>query len=106
MILEFQYLICFSIFVVLQSLAINGIFEASREGMVIYPFRIFLSRYISEYWMNPIFNCIRCMSSFWGAVTFFITVIPLFGFCWIELWGGALDVFILCSLNYFFYKRL
>jgi len=106
MIIELQYLICFSIFIALQSLVINGIFAATREGMFLYPVRLFVAKYVSKYWMNPIFGCISCMSSLWGIVTFSSIVIPLFGFHWVEILILIFDIFILCVLNYYFYKKL
>lgn len=100
------YLIGFILFVVLQSLAINGIFESMREGMIFYNFRMWLSKYVSEYWMNPLGNCVKCMSSFYGGITFWGTVIPLFGFHLFEIWIFIFDVFILLVLNYWIYKKL
>lgn len=100
------YLFCFSVFVVLQSLAINGIHESMSEGQVLNPFKKWLSKYVSEYWMNPLGNCVRCMASVYGSITFWFLVVPIFGFYFIEILIFIFDVFILVSLNYFFYKRL
>ena len=113
------YLIAFFIFAVLQALAINGIHESMRgsclddiqrgricKGNILYPFKRKLEEYISDYWMNPLGNCVRCMSSLYGGITFWGTVIPIFGFHWIEVWIFVLDVFILVSLNYWIYKKL
>lgn len=113
------YLIGFILFAIVQAFAINGIFESARgqqrndlskgivyEGNILYPFKIWLSKYVSQYWMNPIFNCVKCMASCWGGITFWGTVLPLFGFYWIEIWVFVIDVFVLVSLNYYIYKKL
>lgn len=106
MIVELQYIIAFSIFVVLQSIAINGIYESMRQGNLLYPFKNWLSKYVSNHWMKPLGDCIRCMSTVYGGITFWGTVLPVFGFCYFEIWVFIIDVFILCSLNYYFYKKL
>lgn len=113
------YLVAFMFFVVLQSLVINGIYESMRggcvddiqkgkvcKGNILYPFRRMLEGFISDYWMNPIGNCVKCMASLYGGITFWGTVLPIIGFHWIEIWVFILDVFILVYLNYFFYKKL
>lgn len=115
----FFYLGSFLIFVLLQALAINGIYEAMRgscvndivkgkvcSGNILYPIKLWMEERFSDYWMNPIGNCIKCMSSLYGGITFWGTVIPLFGFHWIEIWIFVFDVFILVSLNYYVYKKL
>ena len=90
----------------MQSVFINGVHETTREGMIFYPARAFLSKYISEYWMNPMCNCIRCMSSVWGTITFWATILPLFDFNFYQLWVWIADMFILVVVNYFIYKKV
>ena len=112
-------LIGFCLFTIVQSFVINGIFESTRgsvrkdmikgevyEGNILYPVKVWLSKRVSDYWMNPICNCVKCMSSLWGGITFWGTIIPLFGFHFIEIWVFVLDVFLLVSLNYLVYKKL
>lgn len=106
MIVELQYLICFLIFVVLQSFFINGVHEITRGGMFFYQARLFLSKYISAYWMNPVCNCIKCMSSLWGTITFWATILPLFEFNFYLLWVWVSDMIILVVANYFIYKKV
>jgi hypothetical protein len=102
-----QYIIWFAIFCVLQSLAINGWHECFREGNIFHKlFGDFIDRNKKKNWALPIFGCVRCESSAIGSITFWCTAYPLFGFHWFGLWVWVMDVFILCSLNYFFYKRL
>lgn len=114
-----EYILSFSIFVILQGLAINGIKEVfdGKEvnelgkgmvtyGNVFYPLRKWLSKYISEYWQKPLWGCIRCMASFYGTITFFVTVLPLFGFNLFEVWVWVCDIFILVTVNWLIYKRV
>lgn len=114
------YLISFSIFVVLQSFAINGIFELCRGGCtndiikgkvcsgnlfyMISP--SFFERNKNKKWAAPLFGCVRCMASTGSLITFFPTVIYLFGFHWEEIFIWAFDAFILVSLNFYVYKKL
>lgn len=115
------YLICFSIFVVLQSLTINGIHECFNgkkfvdglskkveyTGEVLYMLAPeFFEKYKYRAWAKPLYRCVKCMSSVWGAVTFWPLVIFLFGFHFIELLVFVFDVFILVYLNFFFFKRV
>lgn len=114
------YLISFSLFVVLQSLMINGINESckgeklvdgvtgkvSYQGMIFYELAPkFFDKYKSKWWSRPLWVCVKCMASFWGTVTFLPFVIYLFGFRWIELFVLCMDIFILVYLNYYFYKK-
>lgn len=116
-----EYLICFSIFVVLQALAINGIYEAFRgnrfedgvtkkvqyTGMVFYMMApAFFERNKNKNWSKPFYSCIKCMASVYGAITFWSVVLSIFGFHVIEILIFIFDVCILCYLNFYFYKRI
>ncbi len=57
-----------------------------------------------EWWQKPLYSCPKCMASFWGFVTFWPTVLYIFGFHWIEIPIFVADVFALAFLNWFFYK--
>lgn len=114
------YLICFSIFVVLQSLAINGIYECFKgsklvdgisgkvdyQGMIFYMIAPeFFERNKFKFWAKT-YTCIKCMAGWAGTISFWLVVLPIFGFHWIEVTVNILDVCILISLNWFVYKRL
>jgi len=114
------YLVAFMIFVVLQSLAINGIYELFRGGCIENDMKKgrvcsgnlfymispeFFERNKNKTWASPFFGCVKCMASFYSLITFFPTVIYLFGFHWEEIFIWAFDAFILVFLNYFFYKK-
>lgn len=100
-----KYLIPFLIFVVLQSLFINGVKELYSEGMILHRLRLFFDKHINEFWRKPLYSCIRCMSGLYGALTFFPPVIYFFGFMWEQILVFVFDVGVLIYLNYFFYKR-
>jgi hypothetical protein len=117
----FLYLVSFSVFVVLQSLAINGIYDCFRgsaikddvskkisyQGMVLYKIApTFFEKYKYREWSKPLYSCIRCMASVYGALTYFPTVIYFWGFKWIEIPVFLFDIFILVYLNFYFYKKL
>lgn len=113
-------LMCFFIFVVFQSLVINGVYESFKgskyvdeNGKVTYGGMIFYNispkffeKVRFKWWVKPMWGCIKCMASVWGAITFWPTVIYLFGFLWVEIPIFIADVFMLVYLNYFFYKRI
>lgn len=113
-------LICFSIFVVLQSLMLNGLYECFRgasmlkdngdhdhyDGMIFYMIAPkFFERNKKKFWAKT-YTCIKCISGWGGTLTFWIVIIPAFGFYWFEFVGYVFDIFILVALNPFFYKKL
>lgn len=100
-----SYVISFLVFIVLQSMFINGVKELYSEGMLFYKFRLFIDKYISDFWRKPIYSCIRCMAGLYGAITFFPTTIYLFGWKWELIPVYIFDVGILIFLNFYFYKR-
>lgn len=117
---DILYLVGFCLFVVLQSLFINGINYSFSGGCVneINKGKIckgnifymispsFFEKCRGKWWTLPIWGCIRCQSSFWGAITFWPVVVYLFGFHWVQVGVFLFDVPILCSLNYYIYKKL
>lgn len=104
----------FAIFVLLQAAFINGMYDFMKgymdsgkaHGNLGYLlFHEFIEKHDDKVWAKPIFSCVKCMSSFWGAVTFFPPVIMLFGFHWNELIIFFYDVIILVFLNFFLFKK-
>jgi hypothetical protein len=87
------------------------IIEAKHSVMI----RSALGKYqfIKEYedykytkWLRkPIIQCIKCMSSFWGALTFWPVVLFLFGFNWLEIPVFFADMFSLTYLNWVLYLK-
>jgi hypothetical protein len=115
-----EYFICFGIFVILESLAINGIhwaFEGgctndikkgrSCTGNIFYLIAPeFFEKNKGKKWTLPLWGCVRCQSSVCGGIIFWGTVLPIFGFSLIEIWIFVLNTFILVSLNWIIYKKL
>ena len=115
------YLIGFGLFVVFQALIINVWHESftgqklvdgitgkiSYQGMIGYMIAPeWIEKNKKKIWLKPIIGCVKCESSVIGGVIFWGTILPLFGFHFIEIWIWVMDVFILVYLNYFFYKRV
>lgn len=100
-----QYLLCFLVFAFLQAMFINGWHDSFSEGNIFNPIKKWVSKRVNEYWLRPVFGCVRCESSLIGALTFFPTVIYFFGFRWEEIVVYVADVFILVFLNYYLYKH-
>lgn len=114
------YLLSFAVFIVLQSVFINGTYDTFKgkeipndlikgktwDGNILYPVRRFLSNYIKEWWQRPLFKCVKCMSSIYGIITFLPMVIYLFGFRWIEIPIQIFDIGALVYVNEFFYKKV
>jgi hypothetical protein len=116
----FLYILSFLLFTYLQALAINGVYEAFKgrcvndmnngnvcSGNIFYKLNpLFFEKYKGKNWTLPLWGCVKCMASFWGSITYWGTVVSVFGFHTIEMWVWIWDIFILVSVNYFVYKSL
>lgn len=114
------YLIDFLLFLVLQSLVINGIFECFQGGCVndltkgkvcsgnifylISP--SFFEKHRGKKWTMPLWGCVRCMASVHGTITFWLAIYLFVGFDYREVFVWVGDVFALVFLNYYLYKKL
>lgn len=116
-----EYIVCFFLFTILQSLAINGMHESMKgsalkddinnkinyQGNILYMISPrFFEKYKYKYWSKPLFSCVKCMASVYGALTYWPIMILLFGFNWFEVLVFVWDIPILVSLNYWIYKKL
>lgn len=100
-------IITFFLFALLQAIIINGIYESMNEKMILSWIPKLIKKVIkNEYWQKPIFGCIKCMASLYGALTFWPLVLYLFGWYWQEIPIFIADVFTLVTLNWWIYKRL
>lgn len=114
-------IICFFIFCIIQSIVINGIYECfsggvlkddinkteKYQGMVFYMIAPrFFERNKRRNWSKPLWSCVKCMSSVYGAITFWPTVLIVYGFYPIEILIFIFDVFMLVYLNYYFHKKI
>jgi hypothetical protein len=114
------YAIGFIIFLFVQSLALNGWVESFKgscvqelnkgrvcSGNIFYKIAPeFFEKHKGKTWTMPLWGCVKCVSSVIGGITFWGTVVPLFGFHWFEIWLWILDAFSLITLNYWIYKKL
>jgi hypothetical protein len=99
--------ILFCIFLVLQSLFINGVHYCFEKGNVFYNINpAFFEKNKKKWWAYPLWSCVRCQSSVWGTATFWVAVIYIFGFHPIEIYIYVMDIFILVTLNWIIYKKL
>jgi len=115
-----ELLVEFLIFIILQALCINGIHYCFHGGCVndIVKGKVcsgnvfykispsFYEKHRGKWWTFPLWNCVRCMASVYGSLTFWPTVIYLFGFHYVEIPVWIFDMFILVTVNWIIYKKL
>lgn len=108
------------VFIVLQSLFINGVNECFKggcindmtdgkkcQGMIFYNINPdFFEKHKGSNWAKPFWTCVKCMSSVWGAATFWPVVVYLFGFNWVEIPVFIFDATALVTMNWIIYKKL
>lgn len=102
----FVGIISFGVFAVLQALFINGVKESMSEGNILHWYSILIARIKSDWIRKPMGDCINCMASVFGGITYWPTVVMVFGFWWQEIPLFVFDVFILVYLNFYFYKKI
>ena len=100
------YLSCFFLFSVLQAMFINGVKEAFSDGNILNPVKVFLSKRVSEFWQKPLYSCVKCMASLWGAVTFFPAVVYIYGVKWEFVGIYIFNVGVVSFLNNYLFKRV
>jgi hypothetical protein len=99
-------IIVFSIFLVLQSLFINGVKYCFEKDNLFYNINpIFFERHKDKWWAKPLWRCIRCMASVYGTITFWPAVLYAFGFNVIEIPLFLFDIAILIPINWIIYKK-
>lgn len=110
----------FAIFCLLQSLLINGVYEAARgkcindmikgeicDGNIFYKMApSWFERNKGKVWMLPLFGCVKCMASAHSIYTYWPVALWSFGFHWWEVYLWFMDILILVSLNAYIYKKL
>lgn len=102
----FILLVCFILFVLIEALAINGVYESFTKGNIFH--RIapgFIDRNREKWWTKPLYSCTKCMSSVWGSLFYWVIVLQVFGFHSIEISGWVINVFMLVVVNFQIYKR-
>jgi hypothetical protein len=101
------WLVDFSIFLVLQALFINGVKYCFEKDNVFYKIAPgFFERNKGKVWTMNLWGCVRCMSSVWGAITFWTGVLVYHGWHWQEIPLFFFDLGILIPLNWIIYKKM
>jgi hypothetical protein len=114
------YLLGGLVFMFIQSLFINGMYELFQgkcvqdmnkgricDGNLMYKISPeFFERNKNKVWFRPLGSCVKCMSSLYSILTFWPLVLYVFGFHWIEIYAWVLDSVALISLNYWVFKKL
>lgn len=105
----------FIVLIIVQALFINGLHiafkgyideQGKKHGNILFMLVSYRTFGKDLYWTKPLWDCIKCMSSVWGTVSFFM-LYTAFGFnttllqlCF--LW--VIDVVALAYLSYLLYK--
>lgn len=112
-------LIEFLLFMIVQALFINGVHECFSgrcwndikdgfkcEGQIFYKINPkWFEKVKGKTWVQPLWGCVRCMSSAWSIITFWPVVIYLYGWHWEEIFVWIVDMGCLIWLNFFLYKK-
>lgn len=113
-------MIGFSFFVLLQAIFINGVHQSFSgtctedvrlgkvcNGLIFFPLAQWMDKHIKYSWIKkPLYKCVRCMASVWGALTYWPAVLMFVGFDWREMPVFVFDVYILVILNFYIYKKI
>jgi hypothetical protein len=100
------WLLSFALFVLIQGVAINGLYESFSDGQIFHKMAPkFIDKNRGKWWTKPLYSCTKCMASVWGTVLFWSAVIPIFGFAYYELLVWVIDIFVLVVVNFQIYKR-
>jgi hypothetical protein len=87
--------------IILSSLIITGIFASVQEGMIFFPLKQFLNRYLSnrygKFIAKPLYDCLTCMSSIHGTWLYFAVNCEL---------NYLIYIFALVGINYLISKYL
>lgn len=99
-------LLCFAIFLIMQSIFINGVHFCFEKGNVFYILNpVFFEKNKKKWWALPIWVCIRCMASVYGTITYWPAVIYGYGFHYIDIPVFIFDVVCLTVINWIVYKK-
>ena len=60
--------------ILIISLAINGLYLATGDNMILEPLRLFIHKIVkSEYLRKPLIDCVTCMASVWGTIFYLLS---------------------------------
>lgn len=77
--------------------------EANMFGFSFY--RTYQFPVYSKWVRKPIIECVKCMASFWGTLTYWPIMLWVFGFEWWQIPVWIVDMIILVYVNYYWYKK-
>ena len=83
---------------------INGVAGAAEKGYILEKPAEWLKKKLG-WWSKPVVGCVKCGSSFWGAMTYWPVVLWVFGFEWWQVPVFVTDVFVLVFLSWYLFKR-
>src|SRR5882762_3350995 len=121
LVIDILFLIGFGLMCFLQAIMINGIHESLKgsaikddinnkinfQGNILYMVSPkFFEKYKYRYWSKPLWTCIKCMSSIYGAITYWPLIIYFFEFKCVEVPVFFADIFSLVYMNYYLYKKV
>lgn len=93
------------IFVLFQGLAINGFQQAMEEGMILNAYRKWLKK--KKSWIGkPLGLCIKCSASVGSILTFWPSILFMYGWHPFEIFAWGFDAFILISVNWMIFKKM
>lgn len=112
---QLDFIFQFSLFLLLQAVFINGVHisfkgyldeKGKPHGNILY--LLIAWRFDgSDHWVfKPLWSCIKCMSSFWGAVSYWPVALTVSCFTWNTVGLFLFDVFCLTYLNFYLYKKV
>lgn len=95
----------FLLFVLCQSIVILGISNSAEKGYILEKPAELVREKLGPFWSKPIIGCVRCMSSFWGSMTYWPMVIWKYDLHLWQLFIWPANIFALVFMNWFLYKR-
>lgn len=114
-----EVVICFCVFLILQGLYINSIYELCRgkcvdeagmkkcSGNLFYEIKpLFFEGNKDKFWAKPLYTCVRCMASVHGTYTFWIAALLVHGFSFNLILVWLFDIVILVSINWLIFKKI
>lgn len=97
----------FLIMIIVQSMFINGLSEAMRDGELLAPLKALGDKYIkSKSLQKMLYKCIKCMATIYSTIVYWPFVLIVFGFRWIEVLAYIVYIPAVSFVNFYFYKKI
>ena len=97
-------LIAFLLFVIVQSVIINGVKGTFEEGMIFEKY----GKWVQGLGKNYKFlgSCVRCMAISFGGLIYWPAVLWIFGFEVWQVFVFIADAFCVSTISFYLYKKL